>query len=377
MIGESCMKTIASFVEGRDNNFNLIRFVSAWLVLFAHSYVLSRNKLYFNPIRDFTGIQPGNIAVDIFFITSGFLVSMSFIKRGNPIFFATARILRIYPALIVAVLFNVLVVGPLFTEIPMIDYFRNSVVYEYIIVNSLLIGNIVQLRYYLPSVFEANPYSPTVNGSLWTLPYEMWLYILLFIAGTTGFLKRRSLFNWLYGLFIAQYAIGILFFSDSAFMQRLDSYERFASLFLTGAFFYVNRDSIPLNAYLFTLCLAVMYFFHEAAFYPPVYLFILAYLIFWLAFIPAGFIRKFNHLGDYSYGMYIYAYPIQQGILAVSPNAEPWMITLIATGTTLMLAILSWHLIEDPFLKRKDLVYLRVAAVLKKIPLARKFSRII
>jgi len=181
-----------------------------------------------------------------------------------------------------------------------------------------------------------------------------------------GILKRRSIFNVLYVLFLVQYLIGILFFWD--IVKDFYAYEKFSMLFLTGAFFYMNRESVSLNPYLFGLSLAAMYLFNTTEFYPPIYLFALAYSIFWLAYVPAGFIRRFNNLGDYSYGMYIYAFPVQQGILALAPQATPAMIIVIATVITLILAALSWHLVEEPALMKKEIAHLKVVSVLGWFP---------
>lgn len=107
---------ISNYTNTRDNNYNLIRFLAAVLVLFTHSFALTYGSGNAEPLRYSLGITWGTIAVDVFFVTSGFLIAGSFFKRGNLIAFGWARILRIYPALFVALLFCVFVVGLAFTS---------------------------------------------------------------------------------------------------------------------------------------------------------------------------------------------------------------------------------------------------------------------
>lgn len=86
-----------------------------------------------------------------------------------------------------------------------------------------------------------------------------------------------------------------------------------------------------------------------------VYLCVLPYIIFYLAYIPEGIIRSFNRLGDYSYGMYIYAFPVQQSISALFPKVSVYSMIALSLLVTLTLAVLSWHLIEVRALKLKKL----------------------
>ena len=169
---------LASFVSGRDNNFNLIRFVAATLVLFSHSFALSIGSSDAEPLRASIGMTWGDIAVDIFFITSGFLIANSFLTRSNVLVFLWSRALRIFPALIIAVLFCVFVIGIAFTSLEPKEYLAHDQTQRYLIKNIMLVGGI---EYSLPGVFSENPFSHAVNGSLWTMPYEVKMYMLLIV----------------------------------------------------------------------------------------------------------------------------------------------------------------------------------------------------
>jgi len=83
--------------------------------------------------------------------------------------------------------------------------------------------------------------------------------------------------------------------------------------------------------------------------YPPT----IAYIVLWLAYVPGGWLRAYNRVGDYSYGVYIYAFPVQQALIASFPDMGAMGVFLSATAITLPLAIASWHYIEKPALARK------------------------
>lgn len=367
------MKTLDSILSGRDNNFNLIRFLAAAMVIVAHSYTLTVQSWKQIPLPFIRDVHLGGLAVEIFFITSGFLISMSFLRQSNIWLYLEARILRIFPALIVAVLFTSLVLGPIFTKLSLGEYFTHTDLYEYILINSTLILNIVQIRYELPGVFTENLLPVAVNGSLWTLPYEVWMYIMLLIIGVIRILNNRKRFNIFFALFVLSYLVGSMFLLESAFYAKLDTYANFALYFLMGTFFYVNRNWIPINGYILLTSWLVLWLLRfSISIYDVFYYFALSYGVFWLALVPGGFIRRFNRLGDYSYGLYIYAFPIQQAIIALFPAISPVFLIVLAFFVTLFFAVVSWHVIEKPALSYKGDVYQRALSWLQNAPWYRK-----
>lgn len=171
-------KVLQDCVTGRNNNFNLIRFLAACLVLVSHSFTLLGLP---EPLGGKIGMTGGSIAVDIFFVTSGFLIAGSFFRCQSIIQFLWARFLRIYPALFVAVLFCTFIVGGYFTKLPLSHYLSHAAVSDYFIHNITLVFGV---SYVLPEVFSSNTYPHSVNGSLWTLPYELRMYLYLAVIGT-------------------------------------------------------------------------------------------------------------------------------------------------------------------------------------------------
>ena len=122
---------LADFTEGRDNNFNLIRIVAALVVLITHSFALAAGTSAAEPFQKSLGMTTGSIAVDAFFITSGFLVTASLSKRRSVLDFVVARALRIFPALLVMLLLTVFGIGVFFTSMPVQGYLAAYKTYFY------------------------------------------------------------------------------------------------------------------------------------------------------------------------------------------------------------------------------------------------------
>ena len=126
-------------------------------------------------------------------------------------------------------------------------------------------------------------------------------------------------------------------------------------MFFSGAAFFLFKDRIALSHVAFSVFAAALL---VASFNPHMffvtYTLTLAYILFYVAYIPSNFIRKYNKLGDYSYGVYIYAFPVQQSIAALVPGISVLSMVIISTAVTLLFAALSWHLLEKRALEQKE-----------------------
>ena len=171
------MKSVADYLSGRQNNFDFIRMAAALMVMFSHSYPLTTGDNDSEPLFMLTKCQTdfGVAAVNIFFIVSGFLVSQSLMRKKSLADYFRARALRIFPALIVMILLLVFVAGPVLTTLSLHAYFSNQHTWHYLTL-MYVFNNDVQS---LPGVFENNPFHHVVNGSLWTIRYELTCYIAL------------------------------------------------------------------------------------------------------------------------------------------------------------------------------------------------------
>jgi len=370
------MKTFLSkYTISRDNNFNLVRFIAAFLVLYSHSFDLTLSSIAAEPLKSTLGMSLGRIAVDIFFITSGFLITSSYFSRNNLIAFVWARILRIYPALIMAVIFCVFIIGLWFTTSNTWEYLLNTQTHKFILKNTVLFFGI---EYQLPGVFNDNPSKNTVNGSLWTLPFEVKMYVILpFILSIIVYVRKWIIFvtfkNALFLIGLLSIIIIITNHFQPIFGKQL--FFRLFYMFFIGAAFYVWRDRIRLSSGWFFIALSLLlvstinkdvYFVFYCLFLP--------YLIFYVAYVPSGHVRKFNGIGDYSYGMYIYGWPVQQSMAAIIPDISVNIMIAYSFIITLVLSIFSWHLIEKRFLSMKG-SYIYIEKFLQKIGLIRHCTR--
>lgn len=174
------MKSLENLSGSENNHFNLIRMILSFLVFFCHCYALRFGKVanVMDPISGLIGHWIGDLAVDGFFALSGYLVTGSLLRSTSFLRYLMARVLRIYPGLIVML---VLLIGFMSTmsTVPLKQYLLSRETLTLILQNSTLVFNV---RYNLPGVFADNLYPRAVNGSLWTLPYEVRFYLLIGVA---------------------------------------------------------------------------------------------------------------------------------------------------------------------------------------------------
>lgn len=343
---------LSYYSQGRDNNFNLIRIVAAMAVLITHSFALSIGSGLAEPFRDTLGMSMGDIAVDIFFVTSGFLVTASILTRQSALEFLWARTLRIYPALLVMIFITVFVLGVAFTSTSMEVYFTSPQTYIYLIRGATLLAGVA---FKLPGVFDDNPYQQAVNGSLWTMPHEVRMYGILVLLWLGFRWKPHLRVHFFKKTLVAFALLGALYVSVAhIYAQPTGVFPKLFFMFFTGAAFYVMKEHIALNTrvfFLLVICMTVAAV-NKYSFFI-VYIFSIAYVLLYLAYIPSGFIRRYNRLGDYSYGIYIYAFPVQQSIAALIPGVTVLDMIAMSTATTTVLAALSWHLLEKRALRHK------------------------
>jgi peptidoglycan/LPS O-acetylase OafA/YrhL len=272
--------------------------------------------------------------VEIFFAISGFLVAKSWL--GDPSWrrYLVKRARRIFPGLIGAVLVTALVIGPIFSSISPAAFLTSSAPLSYTISNVLLVP-----RWVLVTVFSANP-DHAANGSLWTLPVEMRAYFLVAIFGT-GLLARRSVVGIAAALVFAANVGGSL----SPSLQLM-------SLFVAGSVLYLLRDAVVLR---FDIAVGMLVLW-LAAFTTPLAtaagMLALPYLIACLAYCTPPGLRRLVAKGDVSYGVYLYAFPIQQSIVALLGPIPPLGLAAVAAPLTWLAGFASWRLVERPILHR-------------------------
>ncbi|MCR4267789.1 acyltransferase, partial [Nitratireductor sp. ZSWI3] len=340
-----------AFAKGR-NNFDLIRLFAAALVLFSHSYPITGNTEFFKSIiRYSTG---GGLAVAVFFAISGFLVTRSVLSHDIGKYVAS-RCLRIFPALAAVAVFQVFLIGPMFTSLPLDEYFGNPRTADH-----LMNATAFYLHYGLPGVFEDLP-NGSVNGSLWTLPLETFCYIVLPFLAVLGALRIRS--AWLIGgAVVVGYLVAVHYFGlndwnkGPRIAKAVDTYSilRNGSFFAVGAMLWVYRERLPLSWGYWSLAL-VLAIIGFGSFVGTLG-FVVA--VSYGAILIALRTPAVRLPGDVSYGLYLYAYPVQQSVVAViGAGIGATLLSAVALPIALCLACASWCYIEKPALEwRKRLM---------------------
>jgi peptidoglycan/LPS O-acetylase OafA/YrhL len=349
----------------RDNNFDFLRFALAVLVIFSHSFPLLGLETAEPLVRASRGqLSLGSFAVNGFFVISGFLITMSLARSTGLRDFFRRRALRIYPGFIVAMLFTAFVVAPLGSD-------GTAPLFSGAQMRHLLFQTLTLGEYRCPGVFTPEQVYYThgpvgiLNGSLWTIRYEFLCYVIVAGLATAGLVKRPK---WVLAAFAAclVWALVLAAFKDSLaqlpwlvrkLIQR-GAWPRFLAYYLAGVVFYVWRERLPYSHWLALFCAAAVVVGlrlpHGAHWSLPVFG---SYLLFYLAYSRWLPVQHFARPGDFSYGIYLYAFAVQQ--LIVLWLDERWGLTpmklfAIATAGTLVLAVLSWHGVEKHFLRMKQ-----------------------
>lgn len=342
---------LSELAVGKQNHFNLIRLLAALAVLWSHSYALTGQAEPFA----YLGKNLGSMAVDVFFVTSGFLVSASLLQRGDVLDYLIARSLRIFPALWTMLLITVVGLGLCVTLLPAHEFFSHAQTWRYVAKTSTLLGHV---EYVLPGVFEFNAYPAVVNGSLWTMVYELSLYLALLAIWSLARLLSVLMQPLL--AFVLAVAVTALFFYGCQRSAFYDTHTllRFAFLFFTGSIFYLARTRLRMSSLWFAVGVGTM--IGVAVFFPEyfswAYMLCLPYCLFYLAYVPKGPLLQLNRVGDYSYGLYIYAFPVQQTVLALFPTIAFWKFNYLVIAVSFLLAVFSWHWIEKPVMQQRGRV---------------------
>src|SRR5262245_26850553 len=180
------MPRLADLAHGRDNNFQLLRLLAAAFVVLFHSFALTGRWTQEPLWRIASELNFGALGVKIFFVISGFLVTQSWLARHSVVPFVAARALRIYPALVAATIVTIVLSG-VSSSLSWAAFLSDPITIDY----AWRVALGWDMVYRLPGAFPTNPFPHDVNGSLWTLPIELRLYLGLLIAGVVGLLARR------------------------------------------------------------------------------------------------------------------------------------------------------------------------------------------
>lgn len=342
----------------RKDNFDFLRFVASIFVIIAHSYHLLKENPQ-EPLTRLTGgIHFGALGVYIFFVISGYLVIQSYERHPNFLSFFRNRIIRIFPAFIAAIILAAFIIGPSVSSLSLYDYFSHPDTWGYL--ESIFM---YKIHYNLPMVFTDNPYPIAVNGSLWVLPILSIMYLILYCYGTFSLFKKRSIILFLH--FTALYLV----ISKAQILQELSiryvgsclSIASFYIYFSSGMLYYLYKDHVKLD-YGTVLCMLIFWIasFNTSFLTFTSFLF-LPYFIIWFAFVPLEFTNNFGKYGDFSYGIYVLSFPIQQTLIYLFIHwIDPVKLILLTSIIVIPLSALSYYLIEAPLLRLKNFQAIKV-----------------
>ncbi|SHJ17450.1 acyltransferase family protein [Parasporobacterium paucivorans] len=333
--------------DERKNNFNILRFIAAVMVIYGHMFPLLglHQNLLLNQ-------NVSTIAVKIFMLISGYLVTQSYLREKQFLYYVIKRVFRIFPALIFCIVITVFVIGPMFTAVPVSEYFSNSQTYFYLYKNILL-----SPVYSLTGVFGDNIYPNAVNGSLWTLPIEFALYFIFpFIVYVFSRMKGKKIIYYCVTIGVCVLSIILLKYFPGKVIVIYGT--NIIEAVYIGVYFFIGGlfSLIDLKKYL-NIQIASIAFFVAVCLgnfgnikMEILTLILLPYFVFSFAFAEKAFFSKCFSKNDYSYGIYLWGFVIQQIFthLLVKYEVRFNYYLLFSILGALICAIVSWHFIERP-----------------------------
>lgn len=323
-----------------NNNFGLLRLLLAIAVVFSHAFSVATGRVEDEPLVASTGFTLGEHAVNAFFAISGYLVVMSYERRGWRDY-VVARTLRIAPGLIVATLLVALGLGAAMTRLDLAAYLTHPELWRFIARTLTSFKSAAAL----PGVFEANPLNFPL-GTVWTLKYEVLCYIGVLVAGLAGLTRRRDLALGIWACLVLAVVLRQVFVPDGP--KGVETALRLPLIFLTGSLIYLWRDRIPLTLpALLGVVVAVAALSPTPLYHAAIYVGT-AWATLILAMAPALTGRRTEPGADLSYGIYLYGWPIQQAFFALFPAVGMFAAFWPGLAVTALVAYLSWTLVEKP-----------------------------
>lgn len=338
--------------SGRPSGFDYMRIVLSLLVVVVHSvgtsYGLEADKLFFQ--SEARGLV--RLILPMFFALSGFLVAGSLLRVRTIGMFLGLRVVRIYPALIVEVLLAALIIGPLLTTVPLVEYFSSPVFHRY------LLNATGHISFVLPGVFESNPQPVTVNSQLWTVPFELFCYVSLLVLVLLDGRRWTILYPvaallLALGHFVFRYMAGTLNLMPSGPVSG----TLLVVSFLVGVSIYMYKDKIVYSASLFwfslVLSILLLAYVPGGDYLSQIFI---GYACVYIGLTNYRRIRLIDG-ADYSYGVFLYGFVVQQALMDVAPWARHWYLnTIISLAVVIVFAAFSWHCVEKPALKLKKVL---------------------
>ncbi|SFZ92953.1 Peptidoglycan/LPS O-acetylase OafA/YrhL, contains acyltransferase and SGNH-hydrolase domains [Flaviramulus basaltis] len=334
----------------KDNNFDFLRFLFAVFVVISHAYALSgvnESSEWFHQISN-GQIVLSQLGLSGFFIISGYFIFQSLQRSKSFFSYYKKRFLRLFPALFFVLLLT-LILAP-FVYKSEISFFQNKEVYSYLPYNLLL--------YFFQSgikgIFDTNAYH-AINGSLWTIRYEFSLYVAigLLYFFRNDFKGVRILIAAVFAILIITYNFFIERFAGSSILG-MQGYHilNLGTFFVCGSLlasfnFEEIKSSILLIITIIVFALAIYF-----NFYNYIKHIVFPIMVLLIGFAPLPFFSTFGKIGDLSYGIYIYSFPVQQTMIYFF-DLNVYQLIIYSLMVSIMFGYLSWHFVEKKALAYK------------------------
>ncbi len=339
---------VADLLKKENNNLDLLRLVAALAVIYGHAYAITPQAPYIDFVGSHVvGEYSGSIAVKFFFLLSGLVVANSLMRSPSLVNFGGARVTRLLPALLVCLAVTTFVVAPLLSTLSFAEYFSDHLPYSY-----FWQGLMFRPEWALPGLFTTNP-TTAVNGSLWTLPAEAKCYLMLFALAAL-----QALRNHIVGSLITA---GVMVFLTLIFNGVVPGFGAPHSestllhvYFLAGVLLCLFGHFIEISKWTVLGLIAIISLSKETSILPTLQIVLLVVAALWLSTTKA--VRAIRLPGDYSYGVYLYGFFIQQCVKAAFPALDLRWHQFICMLIALACGAASWHLLERPMMahwKRK------------------------
>ncbi len=335
----------------RPSGFDYMRLILAVSVVICHTATIAEGEkagvAFFNgPFEPYF-----QMILPAFFALSGFLVSGSMERCKTLVTFLGLRVIRIYPALAVEVFLSALLIGPFVTELPLQAYFTDHRFWRY------LVNVTGHISFVLPGVFTHNPKPDIINWQLWTVPWELACYLTLTALILAGLKRNRYIILVGIGL-VAAVAITKTVLSHGAGFSPLAGHIWGLDLvlyFLCGVAGYLFRDKLPWSPVFGVASIIASALLLKFA--PGGQYLALPLLVYATLFLGLSNPKRlsFMVMADFSYGIYLYGYAVQQFIAWAFPSTHVWYLNgLISLPVATLIGMGSWYLVEKPAMKLRD-----------------------
>ena len=331
------------------NNFDLLRLIAALSVIFSHSWLIAYGTQRAEPLVWATHNQCpiGLVGVFVFFVISGYLVTESFCRNPKPGGFVLRRAARIYPGLATNGLVIAFVLGPAVTTLPLAQYLADPKLHAFLGEYATLWPGPLAL----PGVlFADTTVGNLVNGAFWTLIFEVMMYATVLILGVARLLRLET------AIFLLALGIAAIWWDERwslAWLGYLRGWLWMLSHFAAGMVMYFARGRVPFRWYWALVALALLVLTSQAGEFITFFSLSCGYLTIYAA--RARYWSRLDyarHVGDLSYGIYIYGWPCEQLVVWLTGGrAQWWEVTLGSLAMVLPLAWLSWHGVEKRALR--------------------------